>query len=103
MRVVSRLSAGVSGGRIVGSRCASIDLPVPGTADHQHVMAAGRRDHQRPLGELLAAHVGEIDVVGVELGEQLLDAGDHRLGRQLAGQDADRLGQGADAEDLRPP
>jgi hypothetical protein len=30
MRVVSRLSVGVNGGRTVGNRCASIDLPVPG-------------------------------------------------------------------------
>jgi hypothetical protein len=30
MRVVSRLSPGVRGGRMVGSRWASIDLPVPG-------------------------------------------------------------------------
>ncbi len=30
MRVVSRLSAGVNGGRIVGSRLASRVLPVPG-------------------------------------------------------------------------
>ena len=63
MRVVSRLSAGVSGGRIVGSRWASIVLPVPGTADHQHVVAAAGGDDEGPLGELLAAHVGEIDVV----------------------------------------
>ena len=58
MRVVSRLSAGVSGGRMVGSRWASMVLPVPGTADHQDVVAAGGGDHQRALGELLAAHVG---------------------------------------------
>jgi hypothetical protein len=30
MRVVSRLSPGVNGGRMVGSRWASIVLPVPG-------------------------------------------------------------------------
>ena len=30
MRVVSRLSAGVKGGRMVGSRWASIVFPVPG-------------------------------------------------------------------------
>src|SRR5438105_8145269 len=30
MRVVSRLSASVNGGRMVGRRAASIDLPVPG-------------------------------------------------------------------------
>ena len=62
-------------------------------------MAAAGRDHEGALGELLAAHVGEVLGVGVELGEQLLDAGDDRLGRQLAGQDADGLGEAADAVD----
>ena len=55
------------------------------------------------LGELLAAHVGEVHVVGVELREQFLDVGDHRLGGQLAGEDADRLGQTVDAVDGRRP
>ena len=50
MRVVSRLSCGVSGGRIVGSRWASIVLPVPGRADHQDVVSAGGGDHEGPLG-----------------------------------------------------
>src|SRR5215469_6333327 len=36
----SRSSAGDNGGRIDGSRAASIDLPAPGGADHEHVIAS---------------------------------------------------------------
>src|SRR5262245_15399222 len=48
MRVVSRLSAGVNGGRMVGSRRASIDFPVPGETSMSTLcpLASGRR---RPL------------------------------------------------------
>ena len=67
MRVVSRLSSGVSGGRIVGSRRASIVLPVPGEPSIRTLCAAGRGHGERPLGELLPPHVGEVDVVVVEL------------------------------------
>ena len=47
-------------------------------------MTAAGRDDESALGELLTAHVGEVHVVGVELGEQVVDAGDDRLGGQLA-------------------
>ena len=67
MRVVSRLSSGVSGGRIVGSRRASIVLPEPGEPSMMTLCAAGRGHRERPLGELLPLHVGEVDVVLVEL------------------------------------
>ena len=104
MRVVSRLSTGVSGGRIVGSRLGQHRLAGAGAADHQNVVAAGGRDHQRSLGELLAAHVGEIHVVAVEAIERSSprrpttgSAG------KPAGQHADRLGEGADAIDVRRP
>jgi hypothetical protein len=45
-----------------------------------------RGDDERPLGELLAAHVGEVDLVAVEPGEQLLHVGGdvQRLQRHLA-------------------
>ena len=38
-------------------------LARPGRADHQHVVAARRRDFHRALGVGLAAHVAEVDVV----------------------------------------
>jgi hypothetical protein len=60
-------------------------------------VGAGSSDDERPLGELLTAHVAEIDLVDAELGEKLFQIGGNRLGRQLAGENADRLGQAADA------
>ena len=51
---------------------ASIVLPVPGEPIISTLCAAGGRHHQGPLGELLAADVGEIDVVVVQLGEELV-------------------------------
>ena len=54
---VSSNSAGVSGGKMAGSRAAIIDLPAPGRADEQQIVAAGRGDLQRPLGALLALDV----------------------------------------------
>ena len=48
MRVTSTASAAVSGGRIDGRRRASIVLPVPGGPCMQQVVAAGRRDLERP-------------------------------------------------------
>jgi hypothetical protein len=47
-------------------------------------MGAGGRDHYRAIGEFLTAHVGEIDVVSIELGRQIFQAHDHRLGRTLS-------------------
>ena len=42
-------------------------LAGPGRADHQDVVAPAGGDHEGALGELLAAHVGEVDVVAVQL------------------------------------
>jgi hypothetical protein len=53
-------------------------------------VAAAGRDHQGALGELLAAHVAEVQLVAVQPGEQLVDAGADRLGGQLAREEADR-------------
>src|SRR5690349_18256979 len=36
--------------------------------NHQHIMSAGCGHDESALGELLAAHVGEIDIVAIELG-----------------------------------
>jgi len=43
--------------------------------DHQHVMAAGCGHLQRAFGLLLAAHLAEIQVVGVGRREHLADIG----------------------------
>ena len=54
--------AGASGGRIDGSRAASIDLPAPGgVADHQQIVAAGGGDFERALGAFLALDVGKVE------------------------------------------
>lgn len=68
-------------------------LAGPGTADHQHVVRASGSYDQGALGELLSAHVREIDIVVVEPGEQLVDLRGDGLSRQLAGENADRLGE----------
>ena len=52
--------AGVSGGRIDGSRCASIDLPAPGGPLIRRLWRAGGGDLERPLGALLALDVAQI-------------------------------------------
>ena len=52
--------------------------------DHQDIMSASCRNNQGTLGELLAAHVAEIDVVVIELLEQRLHLGSHRFGVQLS-------------------
>jgi hypothetical protein len=52
--------------------------PSPGP-DHQHVVTDRRGCDEGALGELLAGHVGEVDVVAVQPAEQLLDPGGDRL------------------------
>ena len=58
IRVTSSAASSSSGGRIPGSRRASIVLPVPGGPAKQEVVSAGRGDLERAPGALLAAHVG---------------------------------------------
>ena len=60
MRVTAIASSRVSGGRIDGSRRASIVLPVPGGPGQQEVVAAGGGDRQRADRAGVAAHVGEV-------------------------------------------
>ena len=57
-------------------------------------MAAAGRDDERTLGTLLAANVGEIDVVVVDLAVDLVYPGSRRLQRQGAVEHPDRVGQG---------
>jgi len=64
-------------------------LPVP-----------GGRHQQGPLHVLLAAHIGEVDVVAAGLREERVAVDDAGLQRQVAGQQADGVGQRADAVDL---
>jgi hypothetical protein len=55
----SRSSAGASGGRMEGSREASIDFGA-GRPDHEEIMAASGGHFERALGAFLTFDVGEI-------------------------------------------
>ena len=76
-------------------------LPAAGRTQHDDVVAAGRGDGQRPLGELLAADVAEVHVVAVQLRLDLLHPGRHRFDHALSGDQAHRLIQRRDAEHLQ--
>src|SRR5262249_5138397 len=67
-------------------------------AKHDDVMPAGRGDGQRTFGELLPLHVGEIDVVAVELPFHLIGRGRDGLDGREPGDDADRVRQRRHAE-----
>ena len=99
MRVVSRLSPGVSAGQNGRQPTGQHRLAGTRRADHQHIVRSGGRHHERPLGELLPAHVGEIDFVRAEFGEELFDLADDRFARELSGEDADGFAEGADTKD----
>ena len=60
MRVVSRLSSKLIGGRIDGNAFGQHRLARPRRSDHQHVVAAGHGDFDGALGVKLAAHVAEV-------------------------------------------
>ena len=77
----------------MGSRRASIVLPEPG-------LPARRRDRERSLGELLAAHVAEVHVVAVELRLDLVHARRHGIDFHRSGNDSHGLGQRRDAVDF---
>ena len=64
IRVTSIASSSVSGGRIAGSRRASIVLPALGRADHQQGVAAGGRHLERPPRGPLAADLGHVGAAG---------------------------------------
>ena len=66
----------------------------------QQVVLSAGGDGDGSLGELLAAHVGEVDVIGPEFGELVLQL--RRRGRQaeLAGEEADGLGERVDGDHL---
>jgi hypothetical protein len=62
-------------------------------------MRAAGGDHQRALGELLAANVAEVDLVGVQSREEMLDLRRRWPHLQLALDQPDRLGQARHAVD----
>jgi hypothetical protein len=53
--------------------------------------------HERPVGALLAADVGEIHAVAVAAGDGILRRGRQRFDRRSPGQQADRPAERADA------
>ncbi len=71
-----------------------------GRAEHQQIVRAGGGDRDRPLGHLLAADVGEIDVVGGVLVEPLVEPRRRGLDVDLAGEEGDGLREAADGDDF---
>ena len=99
IRVTSIASARVSGGRIDGSRRASIVLPVPGRALEQQVVAAGGGDLQRQQRRVVAADVGEVRARRRGAG-----CGRARRGqRRRLGAPREHVGRGAQARRRRRP
>ena len=71
-----------------------------GRAEHQQIMAAGGRHDDRPLGHLLAADVGEIDVVVGQFAKQVVQPRGGRFDLDFARQEGDGLGQALHGDDL---
>ena len=89
---VSTASSGRRGGRIPRRRRASIVLPEPGRADEEQVVPPGGGDLERPPGQHLAAHVGQ---VGRPVASRLGGARGGRSRRPLVrGQEGQRVLQG---------
>ena len=65
-----------------------------GRAEHQEIVRAGGGDGDGPLGHLLPADVGEVDVVAPSTGRTIRRARRRRLDVDLAGEEADRLRRG---------
>ena len=74
---------------------------MPGGADHQDVVAAGRGDEQGALGVVLAFHIDEVLVhVGV-LGEEIVEINGFGVHVDLPGEEADGFGEAADRIDIQ--
>ena len=86
-------------GRIVGSRRASIVLPLPGGPTHQEIVASGRRDLEGPLDVLLAADLGEVIPLEGSAGENLPGVYPAGCGLALSAEKGDHLPQVPHAED----
>ncbi len=65
-------------------------------------MAAGRGDQQGALGVVLSLDVDEVVFRVRELAEDLVEIDRLRVHVDLAGEEADRLGQAADRVDVEP-
>ena len=100
MRVVSSDSSGVSGGRIVGIRLASMVLPLPGGPIISRLWWPAAAMVMRPLGRFLPADIGEVQIVLRRGGEDASRSTPVGLDGQLAGQEADGLVEEVAADDL---
>ena len=96
IRVTSSAASGSSGGRIPGSRRASIVLPVPGRPAEQEVVPACRGELERTPGALLTPHLGEVG----ERRRRVDPCREHRIGLLLAAEVRDRVGEMADGDRL---
>ena len=85
-----------------GTRLASNRFTAAGRPDHEDVVAAGDRDFQGTLHVLLAFHVGEVVLDGVELLKERRGIKPHRRDLALAGQELDRFAQVGDRKDIEP-
>ena len=70
--VVSSASSSVSGGQMPGMRLASIDFPLPGGPIISTLWPPATATSMRALHVLLALHVGEVVLDGVELAEDFV-------------------------------
>ena len=84
MRVTSIASARLSGGRIEGTRWASIVLPVPGGPLSRQLWPPAAATIKRPHRVVLAAHVAEIRSLRTR-GPRHRSAAVVRLGQRVAG------------------
>ena len=67
-------------------------------ADHQKIVATGRRDRDGPLGHLLAADIGEVFFVVRKLLKQLIEPRGRGRNVKFAGQKGDRLREAIDGD-----
>ena len=93
IRVTSSASSSPSGGRIPGSRRASIVLPVPGRPGEQQVVRSGRGDLEHPSRALLPADVGEVGRRPARRARAVAARAAGSGGVALAAEVRDRLGE----------
>src|SRR5262249_14389251 len=80
----SSSSAGVSGGRMVGSRAANI--AGAGRSHHEQIVATGGGDLERALGALLALDVLEIGERAIDFADLRLRTGEHLRAAEMIGE-----------------
>ncbi len=79
-------SDGASGGRMVGNRAASIDLPAPGGPTIKQIVASGRGDFERALGAFLALDIGEVDGRAIHFEDLRLRPRQHLRALEMVGE-----------------